>query len=404
VAGNLNRELAVQILRLVVASSLDTVAAQAAGKVQVELLSGETPVGGTATLTCAAGQIRLEVPAGTGSATARVPPGEWTLTVEAFGYLAPEARAFPVVVDELHRESFQLVPLPMGTLAGRVQDPQGVGIPALVEVVGVPAAPVQASGDGAFALELPVGTYRLLASSLGFRSGLAEGVVVPSDEVSITLQPVPPTLLVDDDGDQQYETWFEAALQALDEPYLKVPAGELAGAADLAPFRTVVWLCGDRYDGVLPQGLRGALRAYVEAGGRLVVSGQDIGYGLKETAFYREVLGARFVADTAPSKRVTGAGLDFQLGGDGAGNQEYPDVIAPEAGATLWLRYREADGGGPGAATWTALGQGRSVYLAFGLEGADSAASRRELLGTCLRASDAAGARRRMLALGFPLR
>ena len=398
VAANLNPALAVQVLRLVVASALDTVAAHAAGRLSVTLASEGAPVGGIATLTGGAGEVRVEVPAAAGTVTARVPPGSYTMTVQAFGYLPPEPRSVEVVVDQVHAEAFELAPAPAGTLAGRVLAPDGAGVAARVELVGVPVAPVQAGADGSFSLEVPHGTYRLRAVALGYRVGELAAVAVPGEAVAVTLQPVPPTLLVDDDGDKDYQAFFEAALEALGEPYLGMQAGALSGGDQLAPFSTIIWQCGDRYQGILPEGIRPALRAFVEAGGRLVISGQDVGYGLKQAPFYREVLGARFVKDSASSKRVHGAGLALELGGDSAGNQQYPDVIEADADATAWLHYGADGDAGEGAALWRALGQGRAVTLGFGLEGVHSPEGRRDLLGACLQASDAAGARRRLLA------
>lgn len=371
---------------------------ESSSQVTVSLRAGGAPVGGVAVLS-GASEVTLEIPADTGSVTRLVAPGAYTLAIRAFGYLTPAPRSFEVAEDQTHEEAFELAVAPTGELAGHVRNQAGEGVAAQVRLVGVPVDPIQAGEDGAFSVQVPQGTYDLLVSAFGYKTASLAGISTPSSGLEVVLEPVPPILLVDDDGDEAYESYFEAALGdlGLGDQYMKKDGTSLQAAEDLLPFQTVIWLCGDRYDGIFPEGTQAAVRAYLAAGGRLVVSGQDIGYGLKGTPFYKEVLGAAFVKDTAGSKQVSGAGLTLELDGDSAANQKYPDVVTAEADATLWLQY----GGTEGAAVSHSLGEGRVVYLGFGLEGVSGAEGRKALLGACLQAAESDAARRRGLAVDW---
>jgi len=190
-------------------------------------------------------------------------------------------------------------------------------------------------------------------------------------------------LLVDDDGGRQYETAYLAAFHELGLPVAvhdrsKGPLSEqqLAGAS------AVVWSCGAESSNTLDDRDQKTLTAYLKAGGRFVLFGQDIAYNLKSTAFLRDMLRAKFVKDTAGSKRLAGAagsclaGLDFAIeGGDSVG-QSYPEVVEPLAGAAVLARYGDDAVGALSVATDSY----RLAYFGFGLEGIAGAESRRLVL------------------------
>lgn len=106
-----------------------------------------------------------------------------------------------------------------------------------------------------------------------------------------------------------------------------IPLSELKRA------QVVVWATGEQYQNTLTPADQNALRQYLAGGGRLLVTGQDIGYDIGESDFYRATLKTRFVADSSgtPKFVTTGAfgNTAFTLNAQGsAGNQYYPDVIA----------------------------------------------------------------------------
>ena len=80
-----------------------------------------------------------------------------------------------------------------GTLIGRVTDQTGVGIPAAqVDVVGVQS--VIADNEGEYRVQLPAGTYDLIASSVNARQTPIYGVAVTAGQ-TVTVDIVMPTLV-----------------------------------------------------------------------------------------------------------------------------------------------------------------------------------------------------------------
>lgn len=341
--------------------------------------------------------LGLEVPGDTGLGARELTPGSYTLAVTAYGFQQAPPRPVQLVDGETHRETFVLFPAGPAALDGRVQDPQGAPLAARVRLRDAPAPGVETDDQGRFHLEAPAGRYRMAVTAPGFASLQLDDVDLPGPERRVVLDPVPPCLIVDDDGGGPAQGYFQQALADLGLAS-QVRSSDAQGgpsADELLAYQVVVWACGGRYNGIFPRAAQAALRPYLAAGGRLLVSGKDVAFGMKGTSFLAQVLGARWVRDDAGSTRVTGAGLDLELqGGDGAGNQDAPDVLAAEAGASVWLRYAT----GEGAAVAHDVGPGRVVFLGFGLEGVSTAAARRDLMGALLGASGRVPARRRALA------
>ena len=159
------------------------------------------------------------------------------------------------------------------------------------------------------------------------------------------------------------------------------------------------------------------LSSYLDNGGKLFISGQDIGWSIGSSWFYQEYLHAEFVQDNIGLYCLDGVrgdpitdGLYICIsGGDGANNQYYPDEIEPifpaetiffydpEATAPLspvkgpvTSPHRGAPGDytvqrAPGTTIIQSSGSGalrvdtgvyKVVYFAFGFEAINSAADR----------------------------
>ncbi len=135
--------------------------------------------------------------------------------------------------------------------------------------------------------------------------------------------------------------------------------------------------------------MQGRLRTFVDEGGRLILSGEEVGYALADPnadhdaddeSFLAEVLGAVYVADDADTYSLaahdTGPFADFagaQLGdgNDGVYEVVYPDVLSPAAGASVALEYPD----GTAAATLT----DQALFVGVPLEAVVPASARREL-------------------------
>ncbi len=157
------------------------------------------------------------------------------------------------------------------------------------------------------------------------------------------------------------------------------------GDVSLTDYRLVDWILGEESapDQTLDPVERALLRAYLEGGGALFLSGTEIGWHLDHLGadpdFYRNTLRARYVADDAGTYVVTPtagsifAGLGpFRFDAPGMYDPDYPDVISPTAGSVAALEYVGGTGGV--AAVQYADGCRRLVYFAFPFETVDPSA------------------------------
>lgn len=221
----------------------------------------------------------------------------------------------------------------------------------------------------------------------------AAGGYSHADTFQLVLGPTP-VLLIDDDGGESTQTYFEDSLENLGRPYQKWEE-TLRGyprLSDMERYTVVIWDCG--WGGQLETANRDTLAAYLDGGGRLLISGEDIGWSLNyegnpvKIDFYRDYLHADYVADDSGYRSLTGAsgdpigdGLSFTLNGEGtAMNQFYPSEIDPRSGATGVFSYVA---GKEGALRYD-TGH-REVYLAFGFEGVTGQATRDTLMQRAIR-------------------
>jgi hypothetical protein len=212
----------------------------------------------------------------------------------------------------------------------------------------------------------------------------ADGAYSNTDTFAVVLGPTP-IILVDDDAGEGTDAYFKAALdnngyiyQNWDEQ-LQGPIG----LSELERYTVVVWDCG--WGGKPGDDNRPVLSSFLDNGGRLMISGEDIGWSLVDAGnsssqqWYEDYLHADYVLDDSGYRDVAGvsgdpigSGLSFTLNGpDSAMNQEYPSEVEPRSGATGVFRY---DGSAEGAIRYS-TGH-REVYLAFGFEGVTGSAMR----------------------------
>jgi C1A family cysteine protease len=205
-----------------------------------------------------------------------------------------------------------------------------------------------------------------------------------ADTFSVVLGPVP-VLLVDDDAGGGTEAWFKDALDNNGYVYQNWDVQFQGGvsASDLSRYAVVVWDCGwsDEPD----SGNRGELSSFLDAGGNLMISGEDIGWSQVDAGnassqqWYQDYLHADYVLDDSGYRTLSGVpgdpigdGISFDLNGpDTAMNQEYPSEIDPRSGATAVFRYAA---GSEGAIRYDS--GCREAYFAFGFEGITGSAVR----------------------------
>lgn len=110
----------------------------------------------------------------------------------------------------------------------------------------------------------------------------------------------------------------------------------------------VVWASGEQYQNTITAADQNTLRQYLSGGGRLLVTGQDIGYDIGEGDFYRSVLKTRLVADSSGTPKFVTSGpfgntaYTLNVAGS-AQNQVYPDVIADLGGSATVASWGSAN-------------------------------------------------------------
>ncbi len=282
-----------------------------------------------------------------------------------------------------------------------------------------------APGIGIFTDRMPgVGkhTYILTATwSDGWRSAPAGPASV---EVFLAGNP---WLLVDDDAGMPFESYFMDALAAAGgscDVWHTIAVGAVTPevlAQYLRGDGGVIWFCGSDYTSPLTSAEQLALAAFLDAGGRLFITGQDIGYALtvrggeSDRHFYATYLRAELALDGSGVFALGGTDAGFLRhshyrigGGDGADDQVFPSAVVPLPPAVPLMQYddvvpdpelaarsQRVDPFRPvmhvitgtpliGALAYT-LDARRVVYFSFGFEAIDSVAMRAEVMRRIVR-------------------
>ena len=203
-------------------------------------------------------------------------------------------------------------------------------------------------------------------------------------------------LLVIDDGNQGAEVFYEEALAANGRAFDTLRVGMLEegpSAKRLKEADYVIWFTGEMDAHTLTATDLDSLVEYLDSGGRLFLTGQDVGSditngGRLTSVFMRDYLRANYIADNADDFDLVGVpdeaiseGVNVSIeGGSGARNQYFPDEIAPRSSAATVFLYNQSSEAGVkyGGAVF------RTVYFGFGFEGISEARERARIMGNVL--------------------
>lgn len=329
----------------------------------------------------------------------------YTVTVAAFGY-QPQAQANIVVLtDTVTRRDYVLTPLPQGQLKGRLLNVTGTQLVSGTLFIG--GAPLSQVVSGSFSLDLPVGVHTLEVRAPRHRI-VSATVTIKANETldqDFVLPDAPTILLIDGgrwyndpaglyfrqalaDARYQYDTW------PVIDPLVNRPV-----TRTLRTYDTVIWSAPLDSPGYI--GADGVISDFLDTGGHLLLSGQDVAYfdgWWTPSLYFDQQLLAGYVADDAPARALTGqnhyAGQTITIaGGDGADDQALPDVIrslAPQITQNAF-EYASDSLGAPGilgAQTIDRCRPYRAAYLAFGFQGINDRQARADVLTRTLAALD----------------
>jgi parallel beta-helix repeat protein len=215
------------------------------------------------------------------------------------------------------------------------------------------------TGLMAGAIRADTGTYKVVYFSFGFEG--INNATMRDTVMNRTIKWLSPSLtenvlLVDDDEGAAYETYYNGSLinNGIGYDYWNTSSQGSPTSANLSSYPVVIWFTGDA--GTLTSTEQYELEGYLNAGGNLFLTGQDIGYDLimngnDDGVFYSNYLHATFVMDNANKYALAGMAGDpisdgLVIGisdGDGAGNQEWPSGILPGENATTVFYYVPPD-------------------------------------------------------------
>jgi uncharacterized membrane protein len=194
-------------------------------------------------------------------------------------------------------------------------------------------------------------------------------------------------LLVDDDVDKNYETYYLNALTNYGYPHVvwDVSTQGSPYASDLQSYKIVIWLTGDDYSTTLTATDQINLQTFLDGGGKLFLSGQDIGYSIGNTSFYQNYLHANYIQDNVGIYTLSGVSgdpitdyINISISdGDGADNQDFPSNVSPYDVFATPIFYYGGDGIG---ALRVDTGAYRVVYFAFGFEAINDELDRAHLM------------------------
>lgn len=362
------------------------------------------PVTGTAVLIVrqdASGSVQTTTDA-RGYYTVTVGAGLYQATASNFWYITQTVSGIQIDAGYTTVQDFALARRPGGVLSGRISA-GGAPVTATITLADVPAT-LQAGIDGRYAITLPAGSYDMhVRPATGLRQSRITGIVVGvGDEIvrDVELASSPRLLLVDADawssGASRIVYWqndLDSLLYTFDLWRVTSTANALPSPALLRTYDIVIWHQPRTAPGSV--GAWPLLAGYMDGGGRLLISGQDVGYWDDREAYrsyYRGYLHARFVADSANMPYAGGVAGDLFTGitltlntSDSAANQDYADLIAPfDDAASTVLSYTTGITTA-GAAGLRIVGDHyQAIYLAFGLEGVGPAALRQQTLQQAL--------------------
>jgi subtilisin family serine protease len=185
------------------------------------------------------------------------------------------------------------------------------------------------------------------------RSRDASGNATATEVESFSTGSEVPILFVDDDFGRDYDSFYTNALDANGysfETWDVAAFGVTPASAFLSNYEIVIWNTGFEYAAVgsgLGGGEQAAIAGYLDGGGRMFLSGQDIFYNTVESSFRENYLkvesytnDVQFLPHLALGVEAhpIGSGLALPIDRPGP-DYFYIDAVTPVVGASGWLTH-----------------------------------------------------------------
>ncbi len=349
------------------------------------------------TLTTPVGvQLRLKTDSN-GRFEAVLVPDPYDIEINRFGYAPYLASGIVFTANQTTMHDVILNRLPHGILSGKLL--QETTDSPITGTIRIADTPIQAETDssGSFRIELPIGIYDITAFANGHELARNTATVLKdqTSTVDFSLKPALRLLIVDTGGwyYDSYIDYYKLALEKNDLAYdtwsIRNPYSDIPTTTDFIPFDAIIWSSPLDSPGLIGAG--NALSKYLDRGGNLFISGQDIAYlddvnSEPEDWIYRQ-LGAGYAGMSLPPYELSGnenslfEDMKFSLNGDdSASNQVSPDLTKPYQDSLSEVAIRNLDGSA--AALYAHHCEPfRIVYTGFGLEGVGGADNRANIIG-----------------------
>ncbi|GAA5529575.1 carboxypeptidase regulatory-like domain-containing protein [Herpetosiphon gulosus] len=344
------------------------------------IMGANVSVIGYSTTTNAAGQYTIPV--------ANV--GSTTVTVSAPKY-ATQSQSVTVVDAGTATQDFTLA---AGAVAGIVTNSAN-GAPVADATVAISNQYVKTKADGSFAIRLEPGSHTLTASKIGFAADsasltISNGVTTTQDlEITPAFGYTPASLTrtftfgdapftdtvgleLTNNGTQPFTytirengatgftpavnraggnvlvvqrnsatsaTAATTALTALGYTFESIDnvAFEARSLANLQTFDAVIFL--GTTNATANNASEAKLTEYLNAGGKLFIADNDLGFFTNSGTFYRTVLDSTYGGDDPGQANRALTGFDFMAGVNAASADAYPDFYTPGSSSTVIFRY-----------------------------------------------------------------
>lgn len=329
--------------------------------------------------------------AANGAYSVTVPGGSYNVTVNAFGYNPSTFAGVSVLTGTSSVVDFNLTPLPAATLTGVVLSGTTPVSGALVYVDAKPSVSFTTGASGAYTLILPTGAQALTVKAKGYRIQHESVTVASGGSIhNFALTPAPTILLVEADdylgwfGARPAHSFFQVSLDQRNYLYDTTAVTNSASLVQLTTVMTptnygvVIWVHTAASPGY--GGYTTLLQNYLNAGGRLIISGQNIGSIDGGTTFFQNYLHATYSMGVAAGRgdKVSGRSflntLDLTL--NESAQYSYantaislsPDAVAPRDGNAYAVMTYDNGNGVAALAVDPCGARYRAVYFAVGYE------------------------------------